>query len=523
MLVDAMRDPKRFARTLTLCWLIIAVVIVAASLLLTSGHLTYSLDDPYIHLAVAENILEGGYGVNSSEYSSPSSSIAYPLILALTELLRLGDWGPLVINLLAMGTAVFALGLLLARHILNDSNSSLPFAILAGLAIVLCMNGWGLPMTGMEHSLHVLTVVLVILGFVGLHQGARAPWWLVAAIVFMPLLRFEGFALALMSVCALFALGHRRAAFVTIAAISAAIGTWMAVMHFLSLPLLPSSVMVKSGVAANAVDGSGLFRTLKSIAENIMTSLTDRQATFLVLALGPLVAGTIAAFHHGKRHLAIGVGATCTVAVLAHLAFGRYGWFARYEIYIVSAAILALFVLWRQALVLPAARFVSLWLLAVLALPYAYATLMTPFASRGIYEQQYQMHRFTTEFWKRPIAVNDLGYVSYRNSGFVLDLWGLGSEEVRQLKRDHKLTRESISNLLAKYDVSLVMIYESWFRDTVPEHWTPIAVMKSVPVTAASGDVTFFGIGDIGTARQALQGFAATLPPRVQLQMLPKP
>jgi hypothetical protein len=523
MLVDAMKNPNRFARTLTLSWLLITAAIVAASLLLTSGHLTYSLDDPYIHLAVAENILGGGYGVNGSEYSSPSSSVAYPLVLALTELLRLGDWAPLVINLLAMGTAVFALGLLLARHVLNDSNTSLPFALLAGIAIALCMNAWGLPMTGMEHSLHVLTVVLVMLGFAGLHQNAHAPWWLVAAIVFMPLLRFEGFALALASVCALFALGHRRAAFVSIAAISVAIGTWMAVMHFLSLPLLPSSVMVKSGVAANAVDGTGIFNTLKSIAENLMTSLTDRQATFLVLALGPLVAGTIAAFRRGERHLAIGVGANCTVAVLAHLVFGRYGWFARYEIYIVSAAVLALFVLWRQALVLPAARFVSLWLLAVLAVPYAYATLQTPFASRGIYEQQYQMHRFATEFWKRPVAVNDLGYVSYRNPDFVLDLWGLGSEEVRQLKRDRRLTRESISTLLTKYDVSLVMIYESWFRGSVPEHWERVAVMKSAPVTAASGDVSFFAVGDIGAARQALQAFAVTLPPRVQLQLLPTP
>ena len=32
--------------------------IIAVSLTLTDGYLVYSLDDPYIHLAVAESILE---------------------------------------------------------------------------------------------------------------------------------------------------------------------------------------------------------------------------------------------------------------------------------------------------------------------------------------------------------------------------------------------------------------------------------------------------------------------------------
>src|SRR6478672_7980636 len=65
-----------------------------------------SIDDPYIHLAVAENILTGGYGINASEHSSPSSSIIYPFLLALTELLGLGIAGPLAINLAATSISV---------------------------------------------------------------------------------------------------------------------------------------------------------------------------------------------------------------------------------------------------------------------------------------------------------------------------------------------------------------------------------------------------------------------------------
>lgn len=512
-------NEQHFARALALCWFLGAVALTGACILLSGGHLVYTLDDPYIHLAVAENILHGGYGVNSGEFSSPSSSVAYPLILAVTEFLGLGTWGPLVVNMLAMGTAVYGAGIFLKRYVFTGSDPAWLSTLLVGLAVVLCMNGWGLPLTGMEHSLHVLCVVAVVLGFADLAQDGRVRGWLVAAIILMPLIRFEGLAMALAAIGVLFALGHRRAALIALAAIVIALGSWMAAMKALSLPLLPSSVMVKSGVAANAVDGSGLARIFKSVAENLVTTITDRQASLLLIALGGLIVGSVAAYRRGEARLAVGVGVTCTLALLAHLAFGRYGWFARYEIYIVTATVLALMVLWRRGFEFAYSRLLTLWILGIFVVPYAYATLMSPFASRGIHEQQYQMHRFATDFWKRPVAVNDLGYVSYRNSEFVLDLWGLGSEEVRVLKRDGKLNPDTMTALLARHDVSLVMVYESWFRNSLPPDWQRIAVMKSVAVTAASGEVTFFATSDVDAARKAVREFAATLPARVRLEL----
>mgnify|MGYP001017862235 CR=1 FL=1 len=50
------------------------------------GFFFYTLDDPYIHLALAENILRGHYGINLDEPSSPSSSIVYPFLVAATML-----------------------------------------------------------------------------------------------------------------------------------------------------------------------------------------------------------------------------------------------------------------------------------------------------------------------------------------------------------------------------------------------------------------------------------------------------
>jgi hypothetical protein len=66
----------------------------------------YTLDDPYIHLSLAENLLRGHYGVNLDEVASPSSSILYPFLLACALDLGLGDLAPFVLNLIgALGAA----------------------------------------------------------------------------------------------------------------------------------------------------------------------------------------------------------------------------------------------------------------------------------------------------------------------------------------------------------------------------------------------------------------------------------
>src|ERR1700761_238001 len=55
---------------------------LAAILTLNHGMLVYSLDDAYIHLALAGRIWSGTYGINAHEISAPASSILWPFLLA---------------------------------------------------------------------------------------------------------------------------------------------------------------------------------------------------------------------------------------------------------------------------------------------------------------------------------------------------------------------------------------------------------------------------------------------------------
>ena len=86
------RSLKQYSIALLGLWFAGAIVLILRSILLCDGHLIYTLDDPYIHLRLAQIILRGGYGINIGEYSSPCSSIIYPYLLALTELAGFGVW-----------------------------------------------------------------------------------------------------------------------------------------------------------------------------------------------------------------------------------------------------------------------------------------------------------------------------------------------------------------------------------------------------------------------------------------------
>ncbi len=62
--------------------------------------------------------------------------------------------------------------------------------------LIFAVSAIALPLTGMEHSWHVLTAVLVLEGLVGAAEGEAPGAVFVGALILMPLIRFEGFAFA---------------------------------------------------------------------------------------------------------------------------------------------------------------------------------------------------------------------------------------------------------------------------------------------------------------------------------------
>ncbi|MEM6660596.1 MAG: hypothetical protein AAF666_00330 [Pseudomonadota bacterium] len=480
----------------------------------TDGTLFYSLDDPYIHLSLAENILSGHYGINSGEAASPSSSILYPFLIAGGLALGLGELAPMVLNGLAMMGIAWIFGGLVAR--LRPGLE--PMIILALPLILLAINAAGLPFTGMEHTLHIWSSLLIVVGLIRLFETGRASAWLMMGIILSPLLRFEGFALSTLAILALLASKQPRAALISLAILSAITAAYVIFMTRLGLPPLPSSVLVKSPTSAAAVDAavismivSVILSPLEAMANRFgLTLITG--CSFLLLAMGRKAP------RRGERTIAL----TVLGATFAHLFLGELSVYPRYEGYLL--AIIYATLLWLYAPVLRAGNRIIgtgvAMLFAALSFLYIVPLRVTPEAAQNMRDQQWQMHVFATEFFPERVAVNDLGWTSYQNDQYVLDLWGLGSEEARRMAHEGRNQR-SMMELATRNDVAYAMIYEDWFKGVIPSQWCRIAQLKTIHVTASRGAVEFYLIDPSREAemRGAIQDFEAQLLPETSMDI----
>jgi len=521
--------------------LIVVVFELALILWTTHGNFTYTLDDPYIHLALSENLARfGHYGINVEEYSSASSSIIWPLLLVPFFAIGIGPYGPIVLNIpLAIVTA-----LVLHRTIESAAEAhggeiariSWAWALLALLAV----NGFGVIFMGMEHSLHIL-VTVSIMYFVNRMrlaadggrkiQNGYDDILLVLCILLSPLIRFEGLAISAFAIAMLAAMGRVRLAILSAALIALALALYFYAMNTMGLPWLPSSVLVKSAAAADTAAQTDLAAKLLSAishaGSNAIANLQNPEAILLLLLTLLIGLQALRAWYVGERLSPVYVAGGLVVVGL-HMAFGNFGWYGRYQSYVFAFAIcFALYVFsplfrWvaalsykRQEQLAVVGIFCVLAVLVRFGLSQVFMPVITtPIAALNIYEQQRQMHEFATRHWKAPVAVNDIGYVAFQNDEYVLDLWGLGSEEARRLRQSGD--RDMLRKLTEKHDVHLAMIYEESFSQDIPADWQKVAELGlSAQSIFASDRVAFFvfGLGQAGCLRVAdqLMEFARTL------------
>ena len=508
-------SPKRAVRlAAVLAVLLLLFGEIALILRTNGGHFVYTLDDPYIHLAVAEEIARGGYGVNPGEPSAPSSSVLWPLLLAP---FGAPEWLPLAFNaLLSVAIAIALAGIVAAALPVASGAKLTPLRVTLAVLLVLSTNVVGLALSGMEHSAHLLVTLLLVLGFWIEARTGRLPAWLPAVLVVGPLIRYEALAFSAPGIALLAIRGHRRTALACAFLVAIPLGGFALFLHSQGLGLVPTSVLVKSDAVSN--------RSIASFVSTAHANLEDRQGGMLAL-LGLAAAAAIPNRRRSRGERLFAAWAVAGIAL--HLAAGQFGWYHRYEIYAFAAALAAALLVHGVALATLAARRLPLAiagsaiLLAILGEPYWNALRTIPIASANIYEQQFQMHRFVTDFWRAPVAVNDLGAVAYHNDEYVLDLWGLASASALR----HRRAAEGagwMDDLAREHGVRLAMIYSKWFPE-LPKRWVPLAdlTFHKKPITAAGPTVTFYALDDSARVRALplLDHFGASLPASVTLEL----
>src|SRR6185369_17160440 len=214
-----------------------------------AGDVVYSLDDGYIHMAIAKNLVRHGvWGVTPWEFTSASSSPLWVALLAVGFFIL----GPHVSLPLALAGLSSILLLAVASRALRGAGApagQAGFVLLVGLATLTALALFtslpALTMQGMEHPLHAALTLLaaLLLSRIAADDLRSLPWPALlgygALFAALPLLRYE--SLWLVAAGAILLLLRRRYALAAIAVAAALLpltifGLWMVAQAILFCP-----------------------------------------------------------------------------------------------------------------------------------------------------------------------------------------------------------------------------------------------------------------------------------------------
>jgi hypothetical protein len=240
----------------------------------------------------------------------------------------------LVLNCLALFATIAIMWRFLEHLRLAQDSFGVVAQAAAVLLMALCLNLFGVVFTGLEHSMHIAATAAIVYGLALFLDNGEMPAWLPAVIVLGPLLRYEGLALSFGALLALTLRGRWRTVAGTFALVVLLLGSFSAFLVMLKLPPLPSSILVKSAVAADGVSGAGMG-LFGSIGWNALRMVFDRVGILLV-AIG--VAAVVRCFRELKTNAWRWTSGSLMALVLVcliggHAAGGQFGWLDRYEDY----------------------------------------------------------------------------------------------------------------------------------------------------------------------------------------------
>jgi len=509
--------------------LAIIAVLLNASLIYTHGHLVYALDDPYIHMAMAKNFAQHGvWGVTKYEFSSSSSSLLYPLLLfVIFFLFGVNEAVPLVLNVVFATLTTYLIYILLKQY---KFPSIYNFIVL--LSIIFFTPFPAIIFTGMEHMLHTLITIFFAYLSAKILSKERSDLnkefsLLLILAPFLPMTRYEGLFLV-MAVSTLFIM--RKRLFESFLLISLSLVP-IVIYGLISISngwyFFPNSILIKNNIPVISSVGIWNFIYL------FITRISESHILILIFTASILFILKFIRSNTLWREQTILLFIFITTAFL-HMLFAKTGWFYRYEAYLIAFGIFTIALEVREYLpekllfdkyLIP--KYIAIILLIFLFIsPFAIrgyvSSIITPLATKNIYEQQYQMALFLKEFYQgETVAANDIGTINFIADIKCLDLKGLGSLEVAKAKRESSYNTEYIYKLAKNEDVKIAIVYDHWFESYggLPPQWIKVGEWKISNNVVCGGDtVSFYAVDPEEEDRliESLRIFSSKLPKNVK-------
>ncbi len=556
---------------------------------LTGGHNLYVIDDAYIHMAIAKNFaLHGVYGITRYYFSNASSSPLWTfLISGGFKLLGLKIWIPFVLALLSGLGTIVAITWMYRKEGVPAGESTFFLLLLLFLT-----SFWGLTFTGLEHLLQILTMALSLWSAAVILSGGRDRYLYYVLFSTSPVAavtRPESWAL-LGGIFLLFLTARRWKLAVTFVVFSflpvILLGLWskangngflpntyylkgtkgegsilmdlfyyapklthlsaqsalVAAMSYLLWATWKNDTLRK--IMVPSVGGFALILIL-GLAQNLPLFLNEgvfvdryylNGLPALLFALSLLVTKVgillvLLGLYNGtlRWSKALVLSFLLTVVLVAHFHRGGFGWFFRYEAYLIALTLAFYPVLSRE---LPKVRPSVLGLAAlILSVPLLIRGLtvlkdITP-AAEITYLKNYHLALFVKKHFNgKGIAMDDIGYVSFLSDAKVVDFVGLGTYDVAKAIQEGRFNTDFMRRIAEEYGVVAAILRPSWYvkYGGLPGEWLVVGTWKVEDVYYPGSNFLTFMAVDTGMAddlKRYLEGSRDYLPPEIDVRTYP--
>ena len=511
--------------------LFVPVILIQGSVLqYTNGIFIYPFDDTFIHMEIAKHLAEQAtWGINDGEFGSASSSLLYTLILTLARFISTSITVPFIINCIAG----FLLLLFAHKWLKRQQISFVAQAIILSAAILLTPLAT-LMISGMEHTLQTLLLFLFVFRFSDwLEKYLQGPTKSISPSILLlavalTLVRYESLFVIGMACLLLFL--HKQFKAGLLLGFVALLPVLLFGMYSVSKGsfFMPNSVIVK----ADSPDQLGLSGYINSVLTdklvNAKTGLPAlaTQRWLLVLPMLYLV------FKKYMRPSYSFILLILTGVTLLHLALAATGWLYRYEAYLFFSAIVVTgLVLYKHGKDFLADKTFVTRLITALLLLFVFVPAVlrglaalnkTKQACINIYDQQYQMARFSKQYYHNaPLAINDIGAISYFTDAKIVDLWGLATIDVTKSRKEKYWTPHFLDSLSKANKAPVAMIYDVWFNDSLQNYWHKVASWQiQNNIICGDDEVSFYALDSahIPVLKQQLMQFQPKLPGTVTVR-----
>ena len=521
--------------------LIIAIAVLWTAILIlfrestaiNQGIFTYVLDDPYIHMVMAKNlILHGVWGVDEYGFTSSSSSPLWILLLSFAYFVfGVNTFIPFILN------TVFATAFIFIAYSIFKYYKLNPMYNLIFLIFLIFFTPLpALIFTGMEHILQIVLIVSFIFIAVQLISEDKPSslkyYILLILAALVVAVRYED--AIVVSIIALIFLIHKKFwNFLSVLCASIipviAYGIFSTENGWFFLPnsLITKTIFVEAKTQLFSLNGIFL------LLNNFLNILNSYIFIPFILAAGLLIfrfKEKMTFWNAPNLIITIFLGTT-----VLHIFIARIRWFYRYEAYIIALGIMALAVgiseylpIFKRNSKLSYKHLSIILLIFILVVPLSargYDSFNdTPKATHNVYDQQYQMGLFIQKYYQGDaVSLNDVGAVNYIANIKSVDLLGLSSLNVSKAILKNNYTIEDLDNITRQNHVKVVIVYEYLYKNYLtgglPSNWIKVGQWK-IPnrITCFMDTVSFYVIDpkDEENLTENLRKFSSELPPDVQ-------